>query len=142
MTEVQIANVHSAALGGSRMGAPRHFLRPQHHLAMAWRRHQAMGMPSNWECPVTGNTMTLNGLQIAYSFAGQGKCLQRFRLLRNKRGGQISTGALTILTDIAYTTVKGVRNITRIFGCGVQKVHDAALSVAQSLMLLQICQPN
>ena len=34
---------------------PRHFLLPQQHLAMAWRRRQAMGTPRNWERPVTGN---------------------------------------------------------------------------------------
>ena len=34
----------------------RHLLRPQRHLAMAWRRrHQGMGTPNNWERPVTGN---------------------------------------------------------------------------------------
>ena len=33
-----------------------HFLRPQRHLAMAWRRHrQATGTPIKWERPVTGN---------------------------------------------------------------------------------------
>ena len=30
---------------GPGMGAPRHFLRPQRHLAMAWRCRQAMGYP-------------------------------------------------------------------------------------------------
>ena len=35
--------------GGPGMGAPRHFLRPQRHLAMAWRCRLAMGTPSNWE---------------------------------------------------------------------------------------------
>ena len=44
-------------LGGR---VPRHFLRPQRHLAMAWRRRQAMGTPSNWERPVTGNAITLD----------------------------------------------------------------------------------
>ena len=56
--------------GGQGMGAPRHFLRPQRQLAMAWRRRQAMETPSNWERPVTGtgnaitsigNAITLNG---------------------------------------------------------------------------------
>ena len=43
----------------------RHILRPQRHLAMAWRRRrQAMGTPSNWERPVTGNAITLNGNAI------------------------------------------------------------------------------
>ena len=46
---------------GPGMGAPRHFLRPKRHLAMAWRRRQAMGTPSNWERPVNGNAIPLNG---------------------------------------------------------------------------------
>jgi len=42
-------------------GAQRHFLRPQRHLAMAWRRRrQAMETPSSWERPVTGNAIPLN----------------------------------------------------------------------------------
>ena len=48
--------------------SPRHFLRPKRHLAMARRRRQAMGTPSNWERhsikgerPVTGNAIPLNG---------------------------------------------------------------------------------
>jgi len=40
---------------------PRHFHRPKRQLAMAWRRRQAMGTPSNWERPVTGNAIPLNG---------------------------------------------------------------------------------
>ena len=34
---------------------------PQRHLAMAWRRRQAMGTLSNWERPVNGNAIPLNG---------------------------------------------------------------------------------
>ena len=37
---------------------------PQRHLAMASRRRQAMGTPSNWERPVTGNAITLIGSAI------------------------------------------------------------------------------
>jgi len=50
------------------MGAPRHFIGPQRHLAMAWRRLQAMGMPSNWERPETGTTITLIGNAITLHF--------------------------------------------------------------------------
>jgi len=38
-----------AALGGPGMGAPRHFLRPQRHLAMAWHRRQAWHHSNNRE---------------------------------------------------------------------------------------------
>ena len=37
-------------------------------LAMAWRRRQAMGTPSNWERPVNGNAVTLNGNAITLDF--------------------------------------------------------------------------
>ena len=37
---------------------------PKRHLAMAWRRRQATGTPSNWERPVTGNAITLIGNAI------------------------------------------------------------------------------
>ena len=40
---------------------PRHFLRPQRHLAMGLRRRQVMGTPSNWERPVNGNAIPFNG---------------------------------------------------------------------------------
>ena len=39
---------------------PRDFLGPQRHVAMAWRRRQAMGTPSNWERPVTGNAQAIS----------------------------------------------------------------------------------
>ena len=49
-----------ADLGGPGMGAPRHFLRPQRNLAMAWRRRQAMGTPSNWERLAIGKAISLD----------------------------------------------------------------------------------
>ena len=39
----------------------RHFLDPQRHYAMAWCRcRQAMGTPSNWELPITGNAQKIS----------------------------------------------------------------------------------
>ena len=52
---------------GPHTGPPqvqRHFIGPKRHLAMAWRRRQAMGTPGNWERPVTGNAIPLNGNAI------------------------------------------------------------------------------
>jgi len=49
---------------GDRCGGPRHFTGPQRHLALAWRQRQAVGKPSNWERPVTGNAITSIGNAI------------------------------------------------------------------------------
>ena len=55
----RLANKVTMALRVPGVGAPCHFIDHQRHLAMAWRRRQAMGTPSNWERPVNGNAITL-----------------------------------------------------------------------------------
>ena len=45
MAKLRLGRIKWCGPGGPGVGAPRHFIGPQRHLSMAWRRRQAMGYP-------------------------------------------------------------------------------------------------
>ena len=60
MAKWRLGPIKGRGPGGPGVGAPRHFIGPQRHLAMAWLRRQAIGTPSNRERPVNRNAITLD----------------------------------------------------------------------------------